>query len=170
MDTLGVDRWMKERQVNTRSAASRRGDPAAIIRRAGRSDLHDVAQLWARAGLPAPVRGFRNELLRLRARDPELLLIALREGRVVGAIAGSYDGRTAVVSRLAVERDVRRQGVATALVEQLCQQLADLGATVDELLVIDTTTDADAFWASIGWAPSRSIRAFVRSHDRRVAL
>jgi hypothetical protein len=74
--------------------------------------VHAVARLWERAGLPPSPRGFRSEIARLGHRDRELLLIALRDGELIGAIGGSYDGRTAVLSRLAVDASVRREGVA----------------------------------------------------------
>lgn len=134
----------------------------AIVRRAGRSDVHAIALLWRRAGLPESSRGFRNEIARLRRRDPELLLVARRDGRLVGAIAGSYDGRTAMVSRLAVDEGVRRQGIASALVDELCRQLVDLGATTAEFIVVDDTPAAEEFWSGVGFSRGRAARYFVR--------
>ena len=134
----------------------------AIIRRAGRGDVHAIATLWERAGLPPSPRGFRSEIARLRHRDPELLLIALRDGEIVGAIGGSYDGRTAVLSRLADDASVRRQGIATLLVDALCHQLEGLGAGGDELIVLDDTPSAAPFWTAIGFEPARTAVFFAR--------
>lgn len=141
--------------------AARSADRVAL-RRAGRSDVHAIAQLWERAGLTPSRRGFRNEIARLRRRDPELLLIALAGGRMVGAIAGSFDGRTAVVSRLAVAPDARRRGVGTQLVAALCDQLTELGAGADRLLVVDDSPSAEAFWSSLGFSRGAATAAFVR--------
>lgn len=143
------------------SAAPARADQV-VVRRAGRSDVHDIAVLWERAGLPPSTRGFRNEIARLRRRDPELLLIALVEARLVGAIAGSYDGRTAVVSRLAVDPDLRRRGIAARLVAALCEQLADLGAASDALIVLDESESAEQFWTAIGFRRGDTASYFVR--------
>lgn len=137
----------------------------AIVRRAGRSDVHAIALLWQQAGLPESSRGFRNEIARLRRRDPELLLVARRDGRIVGAIAGSYDGRTAMVSRLAVDEGVRRQGIASALVDELCRQLADLGATAAEFIVVDDTPAAEEFWSGVGFSRGGVAPYFVRDPD-----
>ncbi|HSK91185.1 MAG TPA: GNAT family N-acetyltransferase [Euzebyales bacterium] len=137
----------------------------AIVRRAGRSDVHDIATLWGRAGFTESIRGFRSEIARLRRRDPELLLIALREGVLVGAIAGSYDGRTATVSRLAVDPDVRRQGIARLLVQELCHQLEELGANSDEIMVVDDAPDIDEFWRAVGFERGRSPVYFIRRAD-----
>lgn len=133
-----------------------------MLRRAGRGDVHDIAELWRAAGLPPSHRGFRNEIARLRRRDPELLLVAVAEGRLVGAIAGSYDGRTAVVSRLAVARDARRRGVGGKLVEALCEQLTSLGAGAERLLVLDDSETAEAFWSALGFTRGAATSVFVR--------
>jgi ribosomal protein S18 acetylase RimI-like enzyme len=138
------------------------------IRRAGRGDVHDIAQLWERAGLPPSRRGFRNEIARLRRRDPELILIAMWDAQLVGAIAGSYDGRTAVVSRLAVDGRVRRRGVGRHLVGALREQLAGLGAQDDELVVLDGGERADAFWQALGFERGDPSAYVVRDRNRAV--
>lgn len=133
-----------------------------VIRRAGRSDVHAIAELWEEAGLLSSHRGFRKEIARLRRRDPELLLTAVAGGRLVGAIAGSYDGRTAVVSRLAVAPDARRRGVGAKLVEALCGELTALGAGADRLLVLDDSETAEAFWTALGFSRGAATSVFVR--------
>lgn len=133
-----------------------------VIRRAGRGDVHGIAELWEAAELPGSHRGFRNEIARLRRRDPELLLTAHAGGRLIGAIAGSYDGRTAVVSRLAVAGDARRAGVGTQLVQALCAELDGLGAGADRLLVLDDSESAEAFWSALGFRRGTATAAFVR--------
>jgi predicted N-acetyltransferase YhbS len=133
------------------ASSQRLGSRNLTVRRASRGDVHAIAQLWERAGLPPSQRGFRNEIARLRRRDPELVIIALMDAQLVGAIAGSYDGRTAVLSRLAVEQRARRRGVGRRLVQALRDQLAELGAHADELIVLDGSDRSDAFWRALGF-------------------
>jgi len=141
------------------------GSGQVTVRRAGRGDVHAIAQLWERAGLPPSSRGFRNEIARLRRRDPELVIIALMDAQIVGAIAGSYDGRTAVLSRLAVDERVRRRGVGRRLVSALQEQLLELGAVTDGLIVLDGGERADAFWRALGFDRGATAAYVVR--DRR---
>ncbi len=145
-------------QVRRRAARSRH----IFVRRAGPGDVHGIAELWERAGLPSSSRGFRKEIARLRRRDPELVLIAMLDGKLAGAIAGSYDGRTAMVSRLAVDAAARRRGVGLRLVEALCDQLNSLGAGADKLIVLDDSATADAFWTSLGFRRGDTAVYFVR--------
>lgn len=138
------------------------GSHDVTVRRAGRGDVHAIAQLWERAGLPPSRRGFRNEIARLRRRDPELVIIALMDAQLVGAIAGSYDGRTAVLSRLAVDERVRRRGVGRQLVSALQRQLTELGAQTDGLIVLDGSDRADAFWRAVGFDRGATAAYVVR--------
>lgn len=138
-----------------------------FIRRAGPGDVHAIAQLWERAGLPPSSRGFRNEVARLRRRDPELVLIAMLDAQLVGAVAGSYDGRTAMVSRLAVDATARRRGVGSQLVEALCTQFLELGAGADELVVLDDSDSGDAFWTSLGFRRGDTAVYFVRERPEQ---
>lgn len=139
-----------------------RSTRGVVVRRAGMADVHDIAQLWERAGLPASRRGFRAEIARLRRRDPELVLTAFMDAQLAGAIAGSYDGRTAVVSRLGVDPGVRRRGVGRALVHALCGQLDRLGADADALVVLDGGEQAEAFWLALGFDRGGAASFFVR--------
>jgi ribosomal protein S18 acetylase RimI-like enzyme len=147
---------------------AQRASPAPLrsdqvtVRRAGRGDVHVIAQLWERAGLPPSSRGFRNEIARLRRRDPELVIIALMDAQIVGAIAGSYDGRTAMLSRLAVEERARRRGVGRRLVSALQEQMVELGALTDELVVLDGGERADAFWRALGFDRGSTAAYVVR--------
>jgi ribosomal protein S18 acetylase RimI-like enzyme len=88
------------------------------------------------------------------------VIIALMDAQIVGAIAGSYDGRTAMLSRLAVEERARRRGVGRRLVSALQEQMVELGALTDELVVLDGGERADAFWRALGF-DRRSTAAYV---------
>lgn len=135
------------------------------MRRAGRSDIHAIAELWAESGLAGTDRDFRNEIARIRRRDPELLLTALCGGHLIGAIAGSYDGRTAAVSRLAVAAGARRQGVGTLLFQTLLAQLRDLGANADAVTVVDDDPIVDELMRSVGFTRGQPVACFVRERD-----
>jgi ribosomal protein S18 acetylase RimI-like enzyme len=141
------------------------GSRDVTVRRAGRGDVHAIAQLWERAELPPSPRGFRNEIARLRTRDPELVIIALMDAQLVGAIAGSYDGRTAMLSRLAVDERVRRRGVGRKLVRALQRQMTELGVRTDELIVLDGSDRADAFWRALGFERGATAAYVVRERQ-----
>jgi ribosomal protein S18 acetylase RimI-like enzyme len=92
-------------------------------------DYPVVHVLWQRGDLwMRPSDGPEATLLKL-TRDPELFLVARDTGgRVVGTVMGGWDGRRAYVYHLAVLPELRRQGVADALMDELEERFRRLGA------------------------------------------
>lgn len=132
------------------------------VRRARSDDLNEVVALWQGCGLVPSDRGFRNELTYKLLRDPGLALVAERDGEILGAVMAGYDGRTSWVSRLGVRADARRRGIARLLVTELLRRLAELGASTDDLVVLDETAEGQAFWRGMGYADAPGALRFTR--------
>lgn len=62
-----------------------------------------------------------------------LALANVREGRLLGFVCGSMDGRRGFLHALMVQSDHRRQGIARALIEALCDALRARGAETLEI-------------------------------------
>jgi ribosomal protein S18 acetylase RimI-like enzyme len=136
---------------------------APRIRRARSLDLPEVAALWADCGLVPPSLGFHRELQRKLHSDPELFLLAIDPaagGRIVGALLGGFDGRTATVSRLTTHPDRRGEGVAAALVEAFVGELAALGGADVRVVLLDGLAETQALWEALGHRPDRPLAAF----------
>lgn len=93
-------------------------------------------------------------------------------GQIVGALVGSYDGRSANVSRLATHPDHRRRGIATALVARFTAALDHPSVSDASALVLDRTPDADRLWTAlafdhIGDVPAYRPSVRARGTDRR---
>jgi ribosomal protein S18 acetylase RimI-like enzyme len=134
------------------------------IRAAARQDVPAVLALWARArsgnaSTPDTPAGVE----RLLATDPQALLVAERDGELVGALIAAWDGWRGGMYRLAVDPAHRRRGIATALVRAGEARLAGLGAPRITALVAHEDTDAVAMWDAAGYAHDRTIARFVRS-------
>ena len=131
------------------------------IRTADDADIAAVLALWGDATVPsttddaAAVRG-------LVARDPEALLVATRDRRVVGTLIAGFDGWRGQMYRLAVAPDARRHGIARALVDRAETNLRRRGARRISALVIDDDV-ARAFWAAIGYEEDQRDRRFVKT-------
>lgn len=143
------------------------------IRSGRRADLNDVAELWEDCGLVPAFRGFRNELQRKLLRDPDLFVVAVEDGRVLGAATGGFDGRVTYVGRMAVHPDIRRQGIGRQLVAELRRRLAAAGAPPGELLVMDDHAPGRAFWEGLGYAAGPPLPTYTPalpgSEDRAIA-
>src|ERR1700677_3381539 len=92
------------------------------------TDEEAVIALW-REVLPDsaphndPATSIRNKM----AVDPDLFLVAEVDGKVVGTVMGGYDGHRGWIYSVAVNVQVRRQGIGTALMRHLEQALRERG-------------------------------------------
>ena len=121
--------------------------------RAGESgDLAVVLALWqsersGHASTPDRV----EDLERLIAESPGALVVAEREGEIVGALIAAWDGWRGNLYRLAVEEDHRRQGIGLALVRAGEEYLRGRGARRVTALVAFDDEGAGGFWDSAGY-------------------
>ena len=115
-------------------------------------DYPVVHVLWQRGDLwMRPSDGPEATLLKL-TRDPGLVLVARDgAGKVVGTVMGGWDGRRAYVYHLAVAPELRRQGVADALMDELEERFRALGALKAKLQILVETETSKAFFAHRGY-------------------
>lgn len=123
-------------------------------------DLNGVVDLWEDCDLVPGFVGFRNELQRQIARDPQLFLVAHEDGDVVGAVVGGWDGRLAWVSRFAVRPDRRRRGIAGELADAFLARLGELG-TARRVVVLDDLEEGTAFWEATDLAEGPRSRSWL---------
>lgn len=147
-----------------------RADPRAAmtpqhgIRPARPEDVPGVLALWERARSPAAVTPDSEEVLsRLVEHTSDALLVAEREGEIVGALIAAWDGWRGNMYRLAVLPHLRRQGVATQLVRAGHEHLRRKGARRVTALVAHEEGDAVQLWQAMGYDRDQQISRFVRN-------
>jgi ribosomal protein S18 acetylase RimI-like enzyme len=137
---------------------------AVQVRRGEDADVPAVLALWAAArSANASTPDTPESLERLLATDPGALLVAERDGAIVGALIAAWDGWRGGMYRLAVAPAHRRRGIALALVRAGEARLAERGAPRITALVAREDADAVALWAAAGYAHDPTIARFVRS-------
>ena len=118
----------------------------------GMDDYPVAHVLWQRGDLwMRPSDDPEATLLKL-TRDPGLFLVARDgAGKVVGTVMGGWDGRRAYVYHLAVAPELRRQGVADALMDELEERFRALGALKAKLQILVENETSKAFFAHRGY-------------------
>jgi ribosomal protein S18 acetylase RimI-like enzyme len=119
-------------------------------------DVDAVVDLWTREGGPTSHPGRRGAALALLRWNPDSLLVARRDGVVVGTLIVGWDGWRCHLYRLVVEPHARRGGVARALVVAAQRRAAAWGAAKIDATVDTQNGTAIAFWEAEGFELDRS--------------
>lgn len=117
------------------------------------SDQPLLEQLWARVFADDPPWNAPTLLIANKLKvQPELLLVGLLDGALVGAVMAGFDGVRGWIHHLAVAPEARRRGIATLLVRAAESGLQKLGCPKVNLQVRTTNREVIAFYESLGFA------------------
>ena len=131
------------------------------IRRATQADLDAVAPLFDAYRRfyrqPADLRRAHDWLLERMQRNESVVLVAARDGRVVGftqlypGFSSVRTARTWLLNDLFVAEHARRSGVARALLDAAVRFARDDGAAGIALETAQDNTAARALYVAAGW-------------------
>ena len=127
-------------------------------------DYDDLIRLWEAAGLPSRPHGrdSRDAIARQMEEDTSIFLGAEEDGKLVGAVLGTHDGRKGWINRLAVHPTHRRRGIGRALVCAVEARLEAMGIGIIGSLIEDWNDDSVAFFARLGYVAHTDIVYFSK--------
>lgn len=129
-----------------------------IIRSIADADAPAVQALWSAVFPDARVWNQPAAYLpRKRALGDDLLLVAAREGTIVGAVAAGWDGVRGWIHHLAVAEHARRHGVGSALMAEAERRLRARGCPKINLQVLPDNRAVLRFYARLGYAVEERI-------------
>lgn len=132
------------------------------IRAAAPADLDAVLAFWKVAAEGTSISDDRSGVERLVARDPGALLLAERDGELVGTVIAGFDGWRAHLYRLAVHPDARRAGIGSALLRAAEERFVALGGRRADAMVLNRNEPAHHAWHSAGYAPQPQWSRWVK--------
>jgi ribosomal protein S18 acetylase RimI-like enzyme len=131
------------------------------IRSAGEADIDAVLDLWGVAGSVPSISDSPEGLARLLATDSRALMVAERDGILVGSLIAAWDGWRGSFYRLAVVPEHRRRGLATMLLREGERRLRERGAVRLTAIVADDEAGAMGFWRAAGYGHQQHRARFV---------
>jgi ribosomal protein S18 acetylase RimI-like enzyme/purine-nucleoside phosphorylase len=134
-----------------------------VLRSCRPDEAEAVLALWRQAGATVSTTDTAAELRRTIADSTAFVLVAEREGKLIGSAIGSFDGWRGNIYRLVVHPDYRRRGIARALVAEVERHLAQQGTKRITALVEKDHAWATAFWKAIGYELDVRIARFVHN-------
>ncbi|WP_412078634.1 GNAT family N-acetyltransferase [Streptomyces xanthophaeus] len=129
---------------------------------AGAADLSSVLDFWKSAAEGTSISDDLAGIERLHQRDPGALLLARRDGELLGTVIAGFDGWRCHLYRLAVHPEHRRQGIGTALLAAAEERFAELGGRRADAMVLDRNERAHPAWEAAGYGPEEQWTRWVK--------
>jgi ribosomal protein S18 acetylase RimI-like enzyme len=138
--------------------------PGLGIREYRTRDYESVLALWAVAGLPFKPEGReRRKIVDSQVRQSNVIfLVAEIEGRLVGTVLATHDGRKGWINRLAVDPAYRRRGIGSKLVREAETRLEALGMDVLACLIEEGNEASVRTFETLGYEHQPEIQYFVK--------
>lgn len=127
------------------------------------ADEDAVVALWHQAGLTRPWNDPRKDIARARAVWPDLLLVAVDAGDIVGSVMAGYDGHRGWLYYLASAASRRGEGIGRRLIAEAEARLEALGCPKVMLMVRADNEPVLAYYDALGYE-----RETVRVTGRRL--
>jgi ribosomal protein S18 acetylase RimI-like enzyme len=117
-------------------------------------DYPEVRHLWENAGPGIQLRQSdeAEEIEKKVRHDPDLFLVAVSDGKIVGTVIGGFDGRRGLIYHLAVTGELREEGIGSMLMQEVEQRMKNKGCIRSYLLVTRDNEYAMRFYEKLGWA------------------
>jgi ribosomal protein S18 acetylase RimI-like enzyme len=137
------------------------GSGAIAFRAMNFTDFEPVHRLLMQSsGLAVRDADGVDGVARYLSRNPDLSLVALDEGRLVGFVFCGHDGRRGYLHHLVVVPSHRGRGSGTALVARCIAALAEQGIVKVHADVLQHNHDAMRFWRRVGFGQRDDIARF----------
>ena len=125
-------------------------------------DYDQVHALWM------TIRGFRirsiddsrEGVARFLRRNPSTSVVAVMDGKVVGAILCGHDGRRGCLYHVCVQEAYRRMGIGKAMVVACMNALRTEEISKVSLIAFTKNDVGNAFWRCIGWTKREDLNYY----------
>lgn len=131
-----------------------------VIDEMGRDEREAVIALWERCGLTRPWNDPEADVALAEATENATILVARRDGHIVGAAMTGHDGHRGALYYLGVDPEQRLGGVGKALVRAAEDWCRSRGAPKLNLLVRNENQTVLAFYAALGYLPTNSVSLY----------
>ena len=125
-------------------------------------DYEGVYALWM------SIKGFairsiddsKEGVARFLLRNTDTSVVAVEDGRIIGAILCGHDGRRGCLYHVCVRQECRRKGVGKAMVVFCMEKLKAEQISKVSLIAFTANDIGNAFWRRIGWTKREDLNYY----------
>lgn len=125
-------------------------------------DYEGVYALWM------SIKGFairsiddsKEGVARFLLRNPDTSVVAVEDGRIIGAILCGHDGRRGCLYHVCVRQECRMRGVGKAMVVYCMEMLKAEQISKVSLIAFTANDVGNAFWRRIGWTKREDLNYY----------
>ena len=125
-------------------------------------DYEGVYALWM------SIKGFairsiddsKEGVARFLLRNPDTSVVAVEDGRIIGAILCGHDGRRGCLYHVCVRQECRMRGVGKAMVVYCMEKLKAEQISKVSLIAFTANDVGNAFWWRIGWTKREDLNYY----------
>lgn len=126
------------------------------------ADYEGVHDLWM------TIKGFairsiddsKEGVERFLKRNPETSVVAIADGKIVGAILCGHDGRRGCLYHVCVHEEYRMRGIGKAMVVFCMEKLKAEQISKVSLIAFTVNDIGNAFWRQIGWTKREDLNYY----------
>ena len=112
---------------------------------------HDIIDLWKRSGIEVGSSDTRDEIAKIRKRNPNLFLIGKEDGKIVAVVIGAFDGRRGYVHHLAVDPDYQNKKYGHMMMDELIERFREKKVHKVHLFIEKHNIVVVDFYKKLGW-------------------
>ena len=123
-----------------------------------------LTKLWEKAGLPYKSEGrdSKEKIEKEVKLNCNRFLFAVLDGKYVGAVLATHDGRKGWINRVAVLPEFQRRGIARKLVEAAEQWLDDQQIGIVACMIEGYNDESFEVFRKLGYIPFEGMRYLTK--------
>jgi len=116
-------------------------------------DYNNLVSFWKKNYFVNEMDSFERFKLFLN-KNPDLSVLMEDNGKIVGTVLGSFDGRRGYIQKLVIDKNHRKKGVGKQLVEEVIKKFKSLGVLY---IPISCEEENEAFYNKCGFKKTKQI-------------
>lgn len=121
-----------------------------------------VLEFWRAAAEGTSISDDPDGVRILIERDPGALLLAVDGDRILGTVIAGFDGWRCHLYRLAVDPELRRRGIGSALLEAAHRRFESFGGRRADAMVLEDNETGQSAWKAAGYHREDQWRRWVK--------